>query len=122
MNKNKAYTGLTAREYSQQPKYKEYYQQPKYKEYYQQPKIKAMKKLYDQQPKIKARRKQRQQIKMNCVCGKICSIRDYHRHTQCKKHTDFINQHEDLSELFQLEMKARKKTALASHKLNTIKL
>ena len=104
MNKYKAYTGLTK------------------KEYHQQPKMKAMKKQYDKQLKVKAYKKQYNQIKIKCICSGICSRNSYSRHTKCQTHADFVNQHDDLSELFQLEMQARFKTALVLSKLKAINL
>ena len=95
MNKQKAWTGLSIAEYNKQ-----------------------YGKQYDKRPKKKAYR----QIKVKCVCGKLCSRQGYYNHTDCVKHKSFITQHQDLSELFQLEMEARFKTALASIKLNSIKL
>ena len=104
VNKQKAWTGLTKKEYQQQPK------------------IKAHRNQYRKQPKNKAMKKQYSQTKIKCICGSTCSINDYSRHIKSQKHEDFITKYDDLSELFQLEMKARQKTALVLHKLKAIKL
>jgi len=108
VNNRKANTGLSIDEYQ--------------KQYNQLPKFKAMKKQYYQQPKIKAMTKKYNQMQIKCVCGSICIRNAYSRHTKSQTHEDFVNQHDDLSELFQLEMQARFKTALVLSKLKAINL
>lgn len=108
VNKNKASTGLSITEY--------------HKLYTQQPKVKAYKKQYDQQPKAKTYKKQYDLLKIKCICGIICPRKNYSKHIKCQKHTKFINQHEDLSEIFQLEMQARLKTALVLNNLKKLNL
>ena len=103
INKRKASAGLSRVDYNKQY----------VKQYQKQPKIKAYHKQYQ---------KQYNQTKIKCICGSTGSINDYSRHIKSQKHEDFITKYDDLSELFQLEMLARFKTALASIKLKAIKL